>query len=255
MTRISVLVVAVCLLLAAVAGYAGVDAASQALLGDEERVAIEVEASVAPEGVADDPEWDQQDALGARLVETNETMRTPVVTPNPANGSGGESRSGGGASVPNRTDPPAATQTPAEATPTPTPDPDIGDGQISEDEGQQVSPPETDATAPSTADEGPTAGQSTPEATGVTEPGDAIATTGGDTGKPGDVDAGEADGGDHDDGGDAIGGDADGGEDGPSPNAETAGGDMATSEPSADTDAPDATSGTDPVPDGEGTGQ
>ena len=254
MTRMSVLVVAVCLLLAA-AGYAGVDAASQALLGDEERVAIEVEASVAPDGVADGPEWAQQDALGARLVETNETTRTAVVTPNPANGSGGELLSAGSASVPDRTDTPAATQMPAEATPTPTPDSETGAGQIPGDEGQQVSPPGTDATAPSTADEGPTAGQSTPEAMGVTEPSDGEATTGGDTGKPGDVDAGEADGGDHDDGGDAIGGDADGGEDGPSPNAETAGGDTAPSGSSADTDESGVTSGMDPELDGEGTGQ
>ena len=249
MTRISVLVVTICLLLAAVAGYAGVDAASQALLGDEERVAIEVEASVAPDGVADGPEWAQQDALGARLVETNETTRTAVVTPNPANGSGGELLSAGSASVPDRTDTPAATQMPAEATPTPTPDSETGAGQIPGDEGQQVAPPETDATAPSTADEGPTVGQSTPEATEVTEHGDAEATSGGGTGEPGDVDAGEAD------GGDAIGGDADGGEDGPSPNAETAGGDTAPSGSSADTDESGVTSGMDPELDGEGTGQ
>jgi|GEM_PF-4917643 len=57
MTRgVQPVLLAACLLLAALAGYAGANGTSVALLGDEESVAVAFEASVAPDApVVDDP--------------------------------------------------------------------------------------------------------------------------------------------------------------------------------------------------------
>jgi len=151
------MVVAVCLLLAAVAGYAGADAASVSLLGDEERVAVDFEASVAPEGVEDEPEPYQQEVFGARFVGPNETV-TPESTPDAGtDGAVGATAIGAGNDS-GQSVPPAEPQTSTEPTPTETKTPTgtatpTSTPPAAPDEGQE-SPPATQTGAGSTPQKG-----------------------------------------------------------------------------------------------------